>query len=111
MLDKFHFDYPSVVCVNKQQVVDILLNFHLVARITREAWFSEEGCPSPPDCGDIFIVPSLVPRDDYKNIPNTKQERIVYFWFRSGFIPTCLLNQLIADCICRNVERNNRLLW
>ena len=49
MLDKFHFDYPSVVCVNKQQVVDILLNFYLVARITREAWFSEEGCPSPPD--------------------------------------------------------------
>ena len=104
MLDKFHFDYPSVVCVNKQQVVDILLNFHLVARITREAWFSEEGCPSPPDCGDIFIVPSLVPRDDYKNIPNTEQERIVYFWFRSGFVPTSLLNQLIADCICRSVE-------
>ena len=111
MLDKFHSDYPSVVRVTKQQVVDILLSFHLVARITREAWFSEEGCPSPPDCGDIFIVPSLVPRDDGKNIPNSKQERIVYFWFKSGFIPTSLLNQLIADCICRNVKRNNRLLW
>ena len=111
MLDKFHSDYPSVVGVTKQQVVDILLNFHLVARITREAWFSEEGCPSLPDCGDTFIVPSLVPRDDDKNIPNTKQERIVYFWFKSGFVPTSLLNQLIADCICRNVKRNNRLLW
>ena len=76
MLEKF---YPSVVRVTKQQVVDILLSFHLVARITREAWFSEEGCPSPPDCGDTFIVPSLVPRDDGKNIPNTKQERMVYF--------------------------------
>ena len=61
MLDKFHSDYPSVVCVTKQQVVDILLSFHLVACITREAWFSEEGCPSPPDSGDTFIVPSLVP--------------------------------------------------
>ena len=111
MLDKFHSDCPNVVCVTKQQIVDILLSFHLVAHITREAWFSEKGCPSPPDCGDIFIVPSLVPRDSNKNIPNTKQERIVYFWFRSGFIPTSLLNQLIADCICRNVERNNRLLW
>ena len=111
MLDKFHSDYPSVVRVTKQQVVDILLSFHLVARITREAWFSEEGCPSPPDSGDTFIVPSLVPRDDGKNIPNSKQERIVYFWFKSGFIPTSLLNQLIADCICRNVKRNNRLLW
>ena len=111
MLDKFHSDYPSVVHVTKQQVVDILLSFHLVARITREAWFSEEGYPSLPGCGDTFIVPSLVPRDDGKNIPNTKQERIIYFKFASGFIPTSLLNQLIADCICRNVKRNDRLLW
>ena len=111
MLDKFHSDYPSVVCVTKQQVVDIVLSFHLVGRITREAWFSEEGYPSLPDCGDTFIVPSLVPQDDGKNIPNTKQERIIYFKFASGFIPTSLLNQLIADCICRNVKRNDRLLW
>ena len=111
MLDKFHLDYPSMVHVTKQQIVDILLSFHLVARITREAWFSDEGCPALPDCGEIFIVPSLVPQDDDKNIPNTKQERTIYFWFRSGFIPTSLLNQLIADCICRNVKRNNRLLW
>ena len=111
MLEKFHSDYPSVVHVTKQQVVDILINFRLVACITREAWFSEEGYPSLPDGGDTFIVPSLVPRGDGKNIPNTKQERIVYFKFASGFIPTSLLNQLIADCICRNVKRNNRLLW
>ena len=111
MLDKFHSDYPSVVHITKRQVVNILLSFHLVARITSEAWFSEEGYPSLPDSGDTFIVPSLVPRDDDKNIPNTEQERIVYFWFESGFVPTSLLNQLIADCICRNVKRNNRLLW
>ena len=84
MLDKFHSDYPSVVRVTKQQVVDILLSFHLVARITREAWFREEDSPSLPDCDDTFIVPSLVPRDDGKNIPNTKQERIIYFKFGSG---------------------------
>ena len=113
MLDKFHSDYPSIVHVSvaKQQVVDILLSFHLVARITREAWFSEEGYPSLPDYGDTFIVPSLVPRDDNKNIPNTKRERIIYFKFASGFIPTSILNQLIADCICRNVKRNDQLLW
>ena len=111
MLEKFQSDYPSVVHVTKQQVVDILLSFHLVACITREAWFSEEGYPLLPDGGDTFIVPSLVPRDDSKNIPNTKQERIIYFKFCSGFIPTSLLNQLIADCICRNVKRNSRLLW
>ena len=111
MLDKFHSDYPSVVHVTKQQVVDILLRFHLVAHITKEAWFSEEGYPSLPDCGDTFIVPSLVPRDDGKNVPSTKQERILYFKFVSGFIPSSLLNQLIADCICRNVKKNRRLLW
>ena len=111
MLDKFHSDNPSVVHVTEQQVVDILLSFYLVARITKEAWFSEEGYPSLPDHGDTFIVPSLVPQDDGKNIPNTEQERIIYFKFASGFIPTSLLNQLIADCICRNVKRNDRLLW
>ena len=61
MLDKFHSDYPRVVCVTKQQVVGILVSFHLVARITRKAWFSAHGCPSLPECGDTFIVPSLVP--------------------------------------------------
>ena len=111
MLDKFHSDYPSIVHVTLQQVVDILLSFHLVARITKEAWFSEEDHPSLPDCSNIFIVPSLIPRNDDKNIPNTKQERIVYFKFATDFIPTSLLNQLIADCICHNVKRNNRLLW
>ena len=111
MLDKFHSDYPIIVHVTLQQVVDILLSFHLVARITKEAWFSEEDYPSLPDCSNIFIVPSLIPRNDDKNIPDTKQERIVYFKFATDFIPTSLLNQLIADCICHNVKRNNRLLW
>ena len=75
-------------------MVDILLSFHFVARITREAWFSEQGYPSLPDYGNTFIVPSLVPRDDNKkkNMPNTKRERIIYFKFASGFIPTSVLN-------------------
>ena len=77
MLDKFHSDYPSVVRVTKQQVVDILLSFHLVARITRKAWFSEEGCPSPPDSGDTFIVPSLVPRDDEYSQHQTGEDRVL----------------------------------
>ena len=111
MLDRFHSDYPSLVSVSKQQVVDILLSFHLVACITKEAWFSEEDCPSLPDSGDTFIVLSLVPRGDDKNVPNTILERIIYFKFGSGFVPTSLLNQLIADCICHNVKRNYRLLW
>ena len=105
-----HSDYPGAVKVTKQQVVDILVHFHLVARITREAWFSEEGYPSLPDSGDTIIVPSLVPRDNGRNPPNSSKERIVYFKFDSGFVPTSLLKQLIADCICHNVEKNSRLL-
>ena len=111
MLRKFHSDYPSAVSISYQQVVDILLCFHLIARITREAFFSEEGCPSLPDHGDVFIVPSLVPRDEAKKPPRTKHERIIYFVFKNGFVPVSLLNQLIADCICHNVQRNHRLLW
>ena len=114
MLEKFHSDYSvdSSVKVNKKQVVDILLCFHLLARITREAWFAEEGFPGKlPDSGDTFIVPSLVCIDGDKNLPKTEKERIIYFMFNSGFIPTSLLNQLIAKCICRSVNRNDRLLW
>ena len=116
MLDKFHSDHPVVIQVTKQQVVDILLCFHLIAPITKKAWFIEEGYVSLPtaDCGDTFIVPCLVPQQHDKNfkiIPNTKQERIVYFQFQSGFVPLSILNQLIADCICRNVQRDSPLLW
>ena len=113
MLDKFHSDYPVVelLQVTKQQVVDILLCFHLLACITREEWFVEEGLPPLPEDGDTFIVPSLVCADDDRNPPETEQERTIYFMFNSGFIPTSLLNQLIAECICRSVRRNDQLLW
>jgi len=111
MLEKFHHDYFTAMRVTKQQVVDILLCFHLIALINREAWFAETGYPSIPESGDTFIVPSLVPRDVGKTIPRTEKERIVYFKFDTGFIPTSVLNQLIADCICRNVKRKNQLLW
>ena len=111
MLKKFYLDYPSAVSISYQQVVDILLWFHLIARITKEAWFCEEGCPSLQGHGDVFIVPSLVPRDTTKVPPSTKQEKLIYFVFENGFVPVSLLNQLIADCICRNVQRKNRLLW
>ena len=111
MLKKFYSDHSSAISISYQQVVDILLCFHLVARITKEAWFCEEGCSSLPDHGDIFIVPSLVPRDTTKVPPSSDQERIIYFVFENGFVPVSLLNQLIADCICHNVQRRNRLLW
>ena len=111
MLEKFHFDYPTLVPVTKQQVMDILLCFHLVAPISRRAWFAEIGYPSIPKSGDTFIVPSLVPRDHTKTIPFTENERVIYFKFDTGFIPTSVLNQLIADCICRNVKRGDQLLW
>ena len=111
MLKKFYSDYPSAISISYQQVVDILLWFHLIARITKEAWFCEEGCPSLPGHGDVFIVPSLVPRDTTKIPPITEQERMIYFVFENGFVPVSLLNQLIADCICHNIQRKNRLLW
>ena len=110
MLAKFHSDYPTEVCITKKQVVDILLCFHLVAPISRKVRFAEFGYPPIPESGDTFIVPSLVPRGE-KNIPCTKQERIVYFKFQTGFVPTSLLNQLIAECICRNVQTKHQLLW
>ena len=114
MLDKFYSDHPTVIKVTKQQVVDILLCFHLLAYIPGEAWFREEEFLSPPECGDSFIVPCLVPQDDdknFKSIPANEKERIIYFKFSNGFVPPSLLNQLIADCICHNVKTGSCLLW
>ena len=113
MLGKFHSDctVASLIQVTKQQVIDILLCFRLLARITREAWFAEEGFPTLPEGGDTFIVPSLVRANDDRHPPETEQEKIIYFKFSNGFISTSLLNQLIAECICRSVRRNDRLLW
>ena len=66
MLDKFLSDYPidGLIKVTKQQVIDVMLCFHLVARISREAWFAEEDLPPLPESGDTFIIPSLVRADD-----------------------------------------------
>ena len=112
MLERFCSDFPSVMNVTKEQVVHILQKFHLIAVITREAWFIEEGYLEPDDS---FIVPFLVPGYDHKNgckhVPNTKDERVIYFYFDSGFIPTSLLNQLITACIGYNVNKNSPLLW
>ena len=64
MLKKFQSEYPAAVQVTKQQVVDILLLFRLVARITKEAWFSEEGFPSLSGHGDdnTLLFPVLFSR-------------------------------------------------
>ena len=89
-----------------------MVSDEVVINITRETWFSETTWASLPDCAcsDTVIVPSFV-LEDSKNIPNTKQERIIYFRFVSGIIPTILLNQFIVDCICYGVKKNSELLW
>ena len=77
MLSKFKKDYPSAVDITKEQVVDILLSFHLIACITRRAWFSEEQHPFFPDDDDTFIVPSLVHQDDRKSIPKKGEDHLL----------------------------------
>ena len=113
MLDKFHSDHQlDSIRITKKQTVDILLHFHLLARITSKAWFAEEslGFPQPSERGDTFIVPSLARVDD-RNSPKSDHERIIYVLLNDGFISTSLLNQLMAECICRSVRRNDQLLW
>ena len=111
MLDKFHSDYPSEVGVTYKQVVDILSNFHLLVHIPREAWFREEDCPLLPESGDAFLVPSLFQRDEKKSPPDGDNVKIIYFRFPAHFIPNSCLNQLIAGCISRSVQKKNKLLW
>ena len=111
MVQKFLSEYPSVVSVTKDQVLDILLRFHLVAHVTANAWFTDEDFQPPHNFGDTFIVPSFVHHDDGKSPPKTNQEKIIYYIFDGDFVPTNLLNQLIVQCICYNVKLGSRLLW
>ncbi|XP_065901124.1 cyclic GMP-binding protein C-like isoform X2 [Dysidea avara] len=111
MVQKFLSDYPSAVRITKDQVLAILLCFHLVARVTATTWFTEERVPPPDNFGDTFIVPSFVHHDDGRNPPHTKQEKIIFYRFEGGFVPTNLLNQLIVECVRRNETVGSRLLW
>ena len=45
LLKKFHTDYPTMEHVVEEQVLDILLYFHLVTPINGRAWFAETGYP------------------------------------------------------------------
>ena len=111
MVQKFLSDYPSVVRITKDQVLAILLCFHLVAQVTANTWFTEERLPPPDNFGNTFIVPSFVHHDDGRNPPHTKQEKIIFYLFEGGFVPTNLLNQLIVECVHRNETVGSRLLW
>jgi len=111
MMQKFLSDYPSVVSISNDQVLAILLCVHLVAHVTANVWFTEECLPPPDNFGDTFIVPSFVHTDDGKCPPNTKAEKIIYYIFEGGFVPTNLLNQLIVECVCHNETMGSQLLW
>ena len=105
-LEAFHSDYPSAVCVTEKQIKGTL---HLLGCET--TWFSEEGYSLLPNHEDAIIVPFHFPHDDRKSPPNTRLQRIIYFKFHDSFVPTILLNKLIARCICHTVKNRRKLLW
>jgi len=45
MVRKFFTDYQSALNITAEQVLDILLHFHLLAPVTTSTWFTEEGFP------------------------------------------------------------------
>ena len=100
MLKKFQSEYPAAVQVTKEEVVDILRLFRLVARITKEAWFSEEGAFLLSDnrCTMTMVIPSLFPclvSQEERSIPNTKQRK------------NCLLQIYQWVCPCESSEPVN----
>ena len=111
ILDKYYTDCPcSTPFISYQQLRDLLIQFYLLVRVTKETWLSDK---DDIGSGDVFIVPSLAPINiTHQEITLTeKKEVIIHYEFHDDVAPSYILNQLIAGCICLTVNRKQLVSW
>ena len=102
ILAKYRTDYPSAPYITYQQLRDVLVSFRLLACITNKT----------TDTGDVFIVPSLAPTSAGQEISlNEQKKAVIDYVFHDDVAPALILNQLIAGCISRTVNRNQVPCW
>ena len=109
MLAKYFTDYPSAPLIDYHQLLDMLLNFYLLAHVTNKKCLSGIDVT---DSGSVFVIPSLAPVDASHKIALDEQKKaIIHYEFRDDIGPNFILNQLIVGCICRNVNRSQMVWW
>jgi len=113
MLDLFNKVDTSFKLLLKE-AIDLMKKFGFVAQIKRSTRFLEEDEGFEEE-EDILIVPSLLPEDinNKKPLPLESDPNVlvVYYRFPDHFISPMIYNNMIAECITWNAERNKNLMW
>jgi len=101
--------------IKREQTVDLMKKFGFVAQISPKAKFLLLEGSRIANEKEIYIVPSLLPKDItyQKQIPkeNDKNVRVVYFHLPDGFLPPMLFDQMVTMCINRNEAKKKEILW
>ena len=97
-----------------QEAVDLMKKFGFLAEISSNTYFLEEQDSFHQEEG-LMIVPTLLPEDPQndKQIPNEDDPnvRVVYYYFPDCFISPTIYNNVIAECINRNIEKQEDVVW
>ena len=114
MLEAFNTSEKAVGSeIEQKQTIDLMKKFGFVAQVTPKAEFLEEA--NITNENEIFIVPSLLPKDtaNKKQIPKDEKGnvRVVYFYFPDQFLPPMLFDQMVTKCIDRNEFKSETILW
>ena len=113
MLDLFNSADNSFK-VNLKEAIDLMKKFGFVSQIKCTTQFLEEEERFEENEG-ILIVPSLLPEDTTNNKPLPLERdpnvMVVFYKFPDQFIAPIIYNNMVAECITWNAERNKHLLW
>ena len=115
MLDEFNKsekDTGSKIIAN--EAIDLMKRFGFVAEISTNMYFLEERDTFYQE-EDLLLVPTLLPEDpqNLKQIPSIDDPNIreVFYHFPDKFISPTIYNNMVAECINRNAEKNEDLIW
>jgi len=113
MLDLFNSIDANFKLLQKE-AIDLMKKFGFIALIKRTTRFLEED-DGFEENEDISIVPSLLPEDESNKKPlpleTDPNVMVVYYRFPDHFIAPMICNNMIAECITWNAERNKNLMW
>jgi len=115
MLDEFNkSEKETGFEIIAKEAIDLMKRFGFVAEISANVYFLEEKDTFHQE-EDLLLVPSLLPEDpqNLKQIPSNADPNIreVFYHFPDCFISPTIYNNMVAECINRNTEKNEDLIW
>ena len=98
-----------------KEAINLMKKFGFVAQINSNTHLLEDEDDFDEE-ENLLIVPSLFPDDihNQKPVPNEIDDRnvlAVYYFFPDGFVSPTVYNNMVAECINRNTEKQEDLMW